>query len=144
MENSNNQLKSTYKLGAIATIIALLGILLDVIIGNITGGNLTELPQTAVDRFTQFYGNKFLGLYNLDFLNIINQMLLIPAYIALYKVHRAVNKTYSLLALIIFLFGSALMVANNAALPMLELSNNYFATSNESQNYCMPQQVSRI
>jgi len=133
MENSNNQLKSTYKLGAVATIIALTGILIDVIIGNITGGNLTELPQTAVDRFAQIQENMFLGMYNLDFLNIINQMILIPAYIALFTAHREINKAYGLLALIVFLFGSVLMVANNAALPMLELSNNYFATTSESQ-----------
>jgi Domain of unknown function (DUF4386) len=133
MENSINQLKSTYKLGAIVTVIALTGILLDIIIGICTGGNLTELPQTAVDRFAQIHENKFLGLYNLDFLNIINQMILIPAYIALYTAHRAINKTYGLLALIVFLFGTTLMVVNNAAMPMLELSNNYFATSSESQ-----------
>ena len=53
-------------LGGIATILALTGILLDVVIGNITGGNLSALPQTAIDRFAQFHENKFLGLYNLD------------------------------------------------------------------------------
>ena len=113
--------------------IALSGILLDVIIGNITGGNLSALPQTAIDRFVQFHDNNFLGLYNLDLLNIINQMIMIPVYIALYASHRNINKPYSSLALIIFLFGSIIMVANNTALPMYELSHKYFATSIESQ-----------
>lgn len=133
MADTEKQWKSVYRLGGIMTTIALIGILTDVIIGNITGGNLTALPQTAVERFAQFHEKKFLGLYNLDFLNILNQILLIPAYFALYAVHRAINKPHALLALLIFLFGSAIMVSNNAALPMLELSNKYFAATTESQ-----------
>jgi len=127
------QWKSIYTLGGITAIIALIGILIDVVIGNITGGNLSALPQTAIDRFTQFHDNTLLGLYNLDLLNIIIQMIMIPVYLALYAAHRNVNKPYSLLALIIFLFGSVIMVANNTALPMYELSHKYFATSIESQ-----------
>jgi hypothetical protein len=133
IKNSEKQWNSIYTLGGLATIIALLDILLDVVIGNVTGGNLSALPQTAIDRFTEFHNNKFLGLYHLDLLNIIAQMILIPAYFALYAVHRNVNKAYGLLALVVFLFGSVIMVANNTALSMLELSNKYFSTTIESQ-----------
>jgi hypothetical protein len=132
-ENIEKQWKSIYTLGGIVTIIALTGILLDIFIGSVTGGNLSALPQTAIDRFAQFHISKFQGLYNLDFLNIIIQMILIPAYFALYAVHRNVNKAYGLLALVVFLFGSVIMVANNTALPMLELSNKYYSTTIESQ-----------
>lgn len=133
IKNSEKQWKSIFTFGGIATILALTGLLLDVIIGNVTGGNLSALPQTAIDRFVQFHDNKFQGLYHLDFLNIIIQMILIPAYFALYAVHRNVNKAYGLLALVVFLFGSVIMVANNTALPMLELSNKFFSTTIESQ-----------
>jgi len=132
-ENMEKQWKSIYTLGGIVTIIALTGVLLDLIIGNINGGNLLTLPQTSIDRFAQFHDSTFLGLYNLDLLNIIVQMILIPAYFALYAVHRNVNKAYSLLALVVFLFGSVIMVANNTALPMLELSNKYYSATIESQ-----------
>jgi len=133
IKNSEKQWNSIYTVGGLATIIALLGILLDVVIGNVTGGNLSALPQTAIDRFTEFHDNKFLGLYHLDLLNIIVQMILIPAYFALYAVHRNVNKAYGFLALIVFLFGSVIMVANNTALSMLELSNKFFSTTIETQ-----------
>ncbi len=131
--DTDKQWTSIYFLGGVSTIIVLIGILFDIVIGNITGGNLSALPQTAIDRFLQFHDNKFLGFYNLDLLNIINQMIMIPVYIALYAVHRNVNKPYSFLALIIFLFGSIIMVADNTALPMYELSHKYFATAIESQ-----------
>ncbi|HET9569816.1 MAG TPA: hypothetical protein VFP20_00180 [Bacteroidales bacterium] len=127
------QWKSIYFLGGITTIIVLIGVFLDVAMGSASGGNLTELPQTAVDRFNQFHESAFLGLYNLDLLNAINQMILVPAFFALYAAHRDVSKGYGLLSLIIFLFGSMLMVANNTALPMLELSHKYFATTIEAQ-----------
>lgn len=131
--DAENQWKNIYFIGGITTIFVLVGALLDVAIGSITGGNLSALPQTAIDRFAQFHDNTFLGLYNLDLLNSINQMILIPAIFALFAAHRTVNKAFSLLALTIFLFGSVLMVANNTALPMYELSRHYFATNIESQ-----------
>ena len=133
IRNTKNQIRNIYILGGITTIIALTGILLDVVIGTITGGDLTALPQTAIERFTEFQQRAWKGLYHLDLLNIIIQMILIPSWFALYAAHRNVNKAFGLLALIVFLFGSVIMVANNTALPMLELSNKYFATSIESQ-----------
>jgi len=133
IKNSEKQWKSIYTLGGIVTGIALTGILLDIIIGSITGGNLSALPQTSIERFAQFHDSKFLGLYNLDLLNIIIQMVLIPAYFALYGIHRNINNAYGLLALVVFLFGSVIMVANNTSLPMLELSNKYYSTTIESQ-----------
>jgi hypothetical protein len=131
--DTERQLKGLCRLGGVMTLFALVGILLDIIVGSITGGNLSALPQTAIDRFVQFRSNTFFGLYNLDLLNIIIQIILIPAYIALYAVQRNVNVGNALLALIVFLFGSVIMVANNTALPMLDLSNKYFATTAESQ-----------
>jgi hypothetical protein len=134
-KNTNNeaQWNSVYILGGITTIIALSGIVLDVILGSVTGGNLSALPQTAVDRFAQFQINPLLGLYNLDLLNIINQMILIPAYVALAAAHRKTNIAYALLALIIFLVGSTIFVTTNTALPMLELSHKYAAATTEPQ-----------
>lgn len=131
-EEPEKQWRHVYVLGGIATIVALLGILLDVMMGSILGGNLTALPQTAVDRFSQFQNNRLLGLYNLDLLNIINQLILIPAFYALYAAHRRVKAAQAGLALIIFLVATTIFITTNSALPMLELSNKY-ATAAESQ-----------
>jgi len=133
IESNERQWKSIYILGGVATIIGLVGILLDVIMGNVTRGDLFALPQTSIDRFTQLHDNSLLGLYNLDLLNIINQIILIPAYFALYAAHRKVNNAYAAFALIIFLTGTIIFVATNTALPMLELSDKYFAATSETQ-----------
>lgn len=57
METSDKPWKVIYKIGAITTIIVLSGIVLDMIVGSITGGNVATLPQTAVERFNQFEEN---------------------------------------------------------------------------------------
>src|SRR6266498_4968582 len=131
--NAESQWRGIYIIGGITTIIGLIGIVLDVVFGSVTGGNLSALPQTAVERFTQFQINPLLGLYNHDLLNIINQMILIPAYFALYAAHRKTNNAYALLALIIFLVGSTIFITTNSALPMLELSHKYASATTESQ-----------
>lgn len=132
-KNTEKQSQSIYTLGGITTIIALMGIVLDVVIGSVSGGNLSALPQTAVDRFAQFQENWLLGLYNLDLLNVANQVVLIPTYVALYAAHRQGKNAYALLSLIIFLVGTTIFVTNNTALPMLELSHKYAASTTESQ-----------
>jgi hypothetical protein len=60
--DSEIQWKKVYLLGGVMTIIGLIGILLDVVIGSVTGGDLSALPQTAIDRFMQFQENPLLGL----------------------------------------------------------------------------------
>ena len=39
MENPDKQWKTIYKIGAVTTIIVLCGIILDMVVGTITGGN---------------------------------------------------------------------------------------------------------
>lgn len=125
LKPNESQWKSIYLLGGIFAILSLAVVVLDIFIGSARGGNLSELPQTAVERFTQFQQNAWLGLYNLDLLNTVNQLISIPVYFALYTALRKINKPYALLALIIFLLGTAIFVSNNTALPMLELSRKY-------------------
>lgn len=133
MDNSDKQWKVIYKIGAVTTIIVLCGIILDMVVGTITGGNIAELPQTAIERFNQFKENGLLGLYNLDLLNIINQIILIPSILALYAAHRNTNKPFALFSLILFLVGTTIFVTSNTALTMLDLSQKYFAASSEEQ-----------
>ena len=126
------QWKRVYILGGIAAVLSLIAVVADIVIGSATGGNLSALPQTAVERFAQFQQNPWLGLYNLDLLNTANQLVSIPVYFALYAALRKANKPFALLGLIVFLLGTTIFVANNTALPMLELSRKY-AVADEPQ-----------
>lgn len=133
MNNSNKQLQFIYKLGVITTLIVFCGIVLDMVVGSITGGNVTDLPQTAVERFNQLKESPLLGLYNLDLLNIVNQLILIPSIFALYGAHRETNQPSALLSLVLFLVGTTIFVTGNTALTMLDISHKYFATESNEQ-----------
>ena len=132
LQQNESQWKSVYVIGGVAAILSLVAVVADIVIGSSTGGNLSQLPQTAVERFSQFQQNAWLGLYNLDLLNTVNQLISIPVYFALYAALRKTNKPDAMFGLIIFLLGTTIFVANNTALPMLELSNKY-AIADESQ-----------
>ncbi len=132
LNQNESQWKSVYILGSLAAILSLIAVIADIFIGSAMGGNLSALPQTAVERFAQFQQSPWLGLYNLDLLNTVNQLISIPVYFALYATLRKVNKPFALLGLIVFLLGTTIFTANNTALPMLELSRKY-AVADEPQ-----------
>ena len=133
MNDLDHQWKTIYKIGAITTLIVLCGIVLDMVVGSITGADITALPQTAIDRFHQMTDNPWLGLYNLDLLNMVMQIIFIPSMFALYGAHRKVMQPIALLVFILFLFGTTLFVTGNTALTMLDLSQRYFAAGPEEQ-----------
>src|SRR5680860_1077482 len=130
---SKVQWKSIYLFGAITAIIAIIGTIFDTVLGSVLSGNLSIIPLTAIERFTQFHSNYWLGLYNLDLLNISISIIMIPTFFALYAAHKETNKPYAMLAMILFLTGTAILITNNTSLPMLELSQKYFTTTMESQ-----------
>lgn len=131
-KNENTQWRSAYLAGGIAALFSLLAVVADIGIGSALGGNVSALPQTALERFAQFQQNPWVGLYNLDFLNTLNQLISIPVYFALYAALRKANPPFALLALIVFLVGTSIFAANNTALPMLDLSRQY-ALAGEAQ-----------
>ena len=65
--------RSLYRIGGWATLLALAGIVLDLALGNTIGGGMDALPKTAVERFTQLRESPWVGLYNLDLLNVVYQ-----------------------------------------------------------------------
>jgi hypothetical protein len=128
-----NQWNIIYYFGAIAAIIVVMGSILDILISFTLGGDLSTLPDTAVERLIQMHSNKFLGLYYLDMLNVVTTLIMIPTTFAICAAHRKVNGAFSILAMIISIIGTTLFVANNGALSMLALSDKYAAASTEAQ-----------
>jgi len=135
MDIVEKQWKSIYFIGGVTATLCLCAIIADMIIGSITGADLTLLPKTAIDRFVQLNDKPLLGLYNMDLLNVITQILMIPTIFAIYAAHRNVDKANALLALILFVTGSILFVAGNTALTMFDLSRKYFEATTDAQRY---------
>ncbi len=130
---AEKQWKNVYIFGAVTALIVIISTILDIIVGTVTGGDISAIPNTAIDNFVQFQDNWLLGLYNLDMLNYFTTILMIPTYFALCAAHRQENIAYTLLAMIIYFIGATIFITNNTALPMLELSSKYAASTTESQ-----------
>lgn len=132
-EDIDSNWKTIYKLGGITAILAIMGTLLDITLTFLPDWGVSTVPETAIDLFNQLQYNWLLGLRNLDLLNAIISILMIPMFCALYVVHQGVNKNYATLAIILFIIGTTIFIGNNTALPMLELSSKYAAATTETQ-----------
>jgi len=118
-------------LGAAAAAVAVAGIVLDIVVGTATGSDLSALPRTAVERFEEFRRVPLLGLYHLDFLNALVQLVTIPVYVALLYAHPGRGRRAAALATGLFLVASAVFLTSNSALPMMELARRYASADSE-------------
>jgi hypothetical protein len=133
-ENQNAGWQSLYRLAGATALLAILVALTDISLTFLPGGAGQPGTMTAVDWFTLFQDNWFLGLRNLGLLpNILTLCLMIPVFLALYAVHRHIDQPYAALALILSLLGTAIYLSNNAAFPMWALSAKYAAAETEAQ-----------
>ena len=115
MNHTDNQYKLNFRAGGLFSIPVFQGI----VAGNITGGDINSLPQTAIARFQELHMNCLLGLYNLDLLNSINHILLIPFYFALFMALME-NNRMALLSLFVFLMGPVLnLISENRDLAIM-------------------------
>jgi hypothetical protein len=125
--------KSIYQIGGVAILLTVPLIVLDIVLSFIPGVGIAPGMLSVTDWFDMFRSNAFLGLRNMGLFNIINLVLSIPFYLALYGVFRRLNRRFAALALVMFSIGAAVYITKNPALPMLTLSNKYAATTSEIQ-----------
>ena len=90
-------------------------------------------PDTVEGYFTLFQNNWLLGLLSLDLLYIVDSVLLILIYLALYIVLRKAGESSMLIALVLGIAGIAAYFASNTAFEMLSLRNQYATAATEAQ-----------
>jgi hypothetical protein len=84
-------------------------------------------PSSVVGWFELLQTSPLVGLIDLDLLLVIDNLLLVPIYLALYFVLRRTSESTMLLVAVLGLLVSAMIVASNPAFGMLILSNRYAA-----------------
>ncbi len=109
----------------------------DIILGTLLAGILAETEHSAAGIFRLFKENFWLGLYQLDFLNLIVTILMIPIYFVFFKYFLRENRTPAWITFLIFILGAVIFLTNNAALPMALLSSQYPAAvmANNTESY---------
>ena len=90
-------------------------------------------PTTVAGYFALFDRSWLLGLLSLDLLYIVDSVLLVLIYLALYVVLRRAGESSMLIAVVLGIVGIAAYFASNTAFEMLSLSNQYAAATTEAQ-----------
>ncbi len=116
--------KSLCKTGAIAALIMFSLIIIQIIIYTIW-----PPPDTAEGYFSLFQSNWLLGLLSLDLLYIIDSVLLILIYLALYVVLRKAGESSMLIAVVLGIVGvaptSSFQYRFRDAFPQQSVCNRY-------------------
>ena len=132
-ETTANSWKWIYKFGAVAALAAMLANLLDVLLG--FGG--TEMviygSKSAIEWFAMYQDNWFWGIYALGILNIVYMVAMLPVYFALFGAHFHKHALAGALTIIIFITAMSMYISNNAAIPLLVLSQKYSSANTEMQ-----------
>ena len=82
-------------------------------------------PNSVIGWFTLFQDNPLVGLLDMDLLLIVDYLLLIGVFSALWASLRRANESLMAIALILQLVATATYLASTVAFEMLTLSNQY-------------------
>lgn len=124
--NNNNPSKSTYawktlqRVGGVAALAVLVLIPLQMVVYF-----LWPPPSSVIGWFALFQDNALVGLLDMDLLLIVDYLLLIGLFSALWASLRRANESLMAIALILQLIATATYLASTAAFEMLSLSNQY-------------------
>ncbi len=90
-------------------------------------------PDTVIGYFTLFQKNWFLGLLDLDFLYLIDSVLMILIYLPLYVALKRTSESFTAIGLAFSLVGIAAFFPSRTAFEMLNLSNQYATAATDAQ-----------
>ena len=88
-------------------------------------------PNSVIGWFTLFQDNALVGLLDMDLLLIVDYLLLIGVFSALWASLRRANESFMAIALILQLVATATYFASTVAFEMLSLSNQYATATTE-------------
>ena len=90
-------------------------------------------PSTVLGSFAQFQGSRLVGLIDLDLPMLLDSVLMIPIFLALYVALRRVSEQFMALGTTLGLIGIAVYLTSNPSFSMLALSDQYGAATSEAQ-----------
>lgn len=130
--SNNNNLKSTYawqtlhRVGGMAALAVLVLIPVQMVVFF-----LWPLPSSVIGWFTLFHDNALVGLLDMDLLLIVDYLLLLGVFSALWASLRRAEESLMAIALILQLVATATYLASTVAFEMLTLSNQYATATTE-------------
>jgi hypothetical protein len=131
-ETAASDWTNLYKVGGLAALIA--GVLfrrnLSAEIGLLSP---RKTPVAVVDWFTLLQSNRLLGLAYLNVFDLVNYILVMLMFLALFVALRRENRSSMAVATALVIVGIAVYLASNTALSMLSLSDQFVAATTGTQ-----------
>ncbi len=129
LEPSDSPWKTLYRIGGAAALVIAVLIPLQAAVFIVS-----PPPSTVAEYFALFQENKLLGLLDLDFLMIVDQLLMIPIVLAVYVALRRASESLMLIgAALAFLGIAAYCASREATLTLLVLSDQYAVAATDAQ-----------
>lgn len=132
MANTEIEGRGVIIAGGIAGFIGLVFGIADIVIGSVTGADISALPADAAGHFADFAASPLLGLYRLDALNMVSTLIAMVFFVGLYVLLRGNRGPIALLALVTAVLGTGAMLSGNAAFAILDLSGKYASAVNDA------------
>ncbi len=122
------QWKGVYRVGGIAAIVMAVFIPLQ-----LTVFVIWPPPATVAGWFALFQQSAIIGLLNMDLLLIVDQVLLILMFLALYFALRDSSRSFMTIAVVLGIGGALIYFASTSAFEMLTLSGRFAAAMTEEE-----------
>jgi hypothetical protein len=90
-------------------------------------------PNTVIGWFTLFHENALVGLIDMDLLLIVDYVLMLMVFLALWAAIRRANESLMVIALALQLVATATYFASTVAFEMLSLSNQYATATTDAE-----------
>ena len=120
-ETAQSKWNWLYKIGGAAALLSLVFFLVN------------PPPDSVIGWFQLFQDNPLVGLLDLDLLLIVDQVLAILIFLALYAALRRAQESFMEISLALGLVSIVLFIASNPAFAMLSLSDQYAAATSDAQ-----------
>jgi len=120
--------KLLYQVGAVAAIVMAVFIPFQIVVFA-----FWPPPTTVNDWFKLFQDNRLIAIIDMDLLLIVDQVLMVLLFLALYVALRRTNQSLMAIALVFTLLGVAGYIASSGVFNMLSLSDQYANATTEAQ-----------
>ena len=128
MLNEGSDKKTVYRIGAIATLLMLAMVPIQVILYL-----LWPHPTTIPEWFDLFQRNWFIGLVSFDLLYLISMVLMIFLFLAMFFALYEEKKALSIFALTLGLLSLTIYYSSNTSIEMLSVSRQYALAISEQE-----------
>ena len=125
--------KTLYGVAAACALLIVLVAVGDVVTMFFEGDVAAPGSRAAGDWLVQLHDHRLLAMRNLGLLNIVNLVLELPIFLALWHAHRRVDPAFATLATSLLVIGAAVYVARNTVFSMDALAVQYAAAGSEAQ-----------